>query len=91
MARPPLWLSIERAALRNDWSRDNTSAGSAGLVIIFERRRERLEIHFGAVSRRRGIPFLLARYRSGPDATLVLLREPEAVLKILEAPTGRHA
>lgn len=85
-ARSPLWRTVRRQADRNGWTGVNTAAGSAGLVLVFERGDERLEVHFGAVIRRRGIPFLAARYRSSHDATLVVVSEAEAVLKILEAP-----
>ncbi len=84
--RHPLWRTIERQAERNGWDRSQTSAGSAGLVMIFRRGEERLEVHFGAVSGKRGIPFLTARYRAALDADLVSLAAPDAVLRFLEAP-----
>jgi hypothetical protein len=85
-ARSPLWRTIRRQADKNGWTGINTAAGSAGLVLVFERGDERLEVHFGAVVQARGIPFLAARYRSSRDATLIVMSEAGAVLKILEAP-----
>jgi hypothetical protein len=84
-ARGPLWRTIRRQADGNGWTSVNTAAGSAGLVLVFERGEERLEVHFGAVERRHGIPFLAARYRRSRDATLIVTSEASAVLKILEA------
>jgi hypothetical protein len=82
--RHPLWRIVERQAEHNGWNRSQTSAGSAGLVMIFERGERRLEVHFGAVSGTDEIPFLSARYRASREATLVSIAAPDAVLRVLE-------
>ena len=84
--RSPLWRTAERQAQRNGWARARTAAGAAGLVVVFDRDEEYLELHFGTVAPGSGIPFLVARYRPSRDATLITVSAPDTVLKILEAP-----